>query len=421
MYQKTVLGNGLRVVSESLPHSRVTSIGIWVDVGSRDEHDLNNGSAHFAEHMLFKGTVNRSAKQIAKELDVLGGNANAFTSRENTCFYATVLDSHLPQLVDLLADIFLNSKLSDDDIELERQVILQEINMVEDTPDDHIHDLFSSLIWDRHPLRHSVLGSREVVAFLDSKKLNDYIRHYYSADRIIISAAGNLNHDDFVAMLQDKGFAGLIADRANNVIRQKPTNKCSNRCILSKPLEQVHMLLGSYGLSAVSKERYAFLLANVLLGGNMSSRLFQEIRESRGLAYSVYSYITSYTDCGYLAIYLGIDRRSVNDALTLVFQEINSLRKAGASPDELKNAKNYVTGGLYMSMESMESIMSRLARNESCFGRYISMEQVVEGIDRVTAGDIALIMEQVFSNYLMTLAAIGPLDSEEIDWALLSN
>ena len=408
MYNKTVLDNGIRVITEKLPHSRVASVGVWIDVGSRDEHDLNSGSAHFVEHMLFKGTGKRTAQQIARELDVLGGAANAFTSRENTCLHATVLDSNLPKVVDLFTDLLSNSLFADDEIERERQVILQEINMVEDVPDDHIHDLFAALLWGKHPLGKTILGVQEIVAAMDSKKLQDYVNRYYVADRIVIAAAGNVDHDDFVSLWQDS-FA-TFGNKKNGIQkRSRPAVLPAHRKIYSKPLEQVHMLLGTYGLCMVDEARFAYLLLNVLLGGNMSSRLFQEVREKRGLAYSIYSYMASYSDCGYLAIYLGVDRDSVDESIKVIDNEINKLQDMLVSETELNNAKDFIKSGLFLSMENMEVIMTRIDRNEMYFGKYIPLEEVVESIDLVERQDIKKLAGDIFGGHELTVVGLGPL------------
>jgi predicted Zn-dependent peptidase len=415
MFNKTVLDNGIRVITESLPHSRVVAVGVWIDVGSRDEHDLNSGSAHFVEHMLFKGTSNLSAQQISREFDVLGGAANAFTSRENTCLHATVLDSNLPKVVDLFTDLLSNSLFADDEIERERQVILQEINMVEDVPDDHIHDLFAALLWGKHPLGKTILGVQEIVAAMDSKKLQDYVSRYYVADRIVIAAAGNVDHDNFVSLWQE-AFASFGNKKNGIQKRSKPAVLPVNRKIYSKPLEQVHMLLGTYGLCMVDEARFAYMLLNVLLGGNMSSRLFQEVREKRGLAYSIYSYIASYSDCGYLAIYMGVDRDSVNESITLIDREINKLQDKLVPETELSNAKDFVKSGLFLSMENMEVIMTRIARNEMYFGRYIPLEEVVESIELVDRQDIKKLAGDIFGGHKLTVAGLGPMEKAEIDW-----
>jgi predicted Zn-dependent peptidase len=414
MFNKTVLPNGIRVVTESFQQSRVVSVGIWLDVGSRDEHDLNSGSAHFVEHMLFKGTGKRSAQDIAREFDVLGGSANAFTTRENTCLHATVLDSNLPKVVDLFTDLLGNSLFADAEIERERQVILQEISMVEDMPDDHIHDLFAGQLWGIHPLGKNILGSYEIVAAMDSQKLREYVQKYYTADRIVIAAAGKVDHEEFVAMWHN-AFHDFAAESSSAMERSEPVLLSPNRKIYNKPLEQAHVLLGSYGLPIVDEDRYAYLLLNTLLGGNMSSRLFQEIRERRGLAYSIYSYIASYSDCGYLAIYLGVERDSVNESLALIAREIDILQNKPVSEDEMLNAKNFIKSGLFLSMENMEAIMTRIARNEIYFDQYIALPEVVDFIDKVSPNDVLRLAGQVFGRQDMTVAGLGPLEKTAID------
>ena len=415
MFNKTTLPNGIRIVTESLLHSKVVSVGVWIDVGSRDEHDLNSGSAHFVEHMLFKGTGTRSAQEISRELDVLGGSANAFTARENTCLHATVLDSNLPKLVELFKDLLGNSLFAGEEIERERQVILQEINMVEDMPDDHIHDLFAGLLWGLHPLGKTILGSHEIVSAMDSKKLREYVQKYYTTDKIIISAAGNVDHNEFVSLWQ-KVFDKF--DQVNDPVlkRNKPVQIPASRKIYAKPLEQAHVLLGTYGLSAVDEDRFGYLLLNVLLGGNMSSRLFQEIREKRGLAYSIFSYISSYSDCGYLAIYLGVDRDSVNESLSLVAREISTLQNTPVTGEELMNAKDFIKSGMFLAMENMEAIMTRIAKNEMYFGKYIPLAEVVESIDHVTGEDILRLANKIFSRQELTIVGLGPLEKVGIDW-----
>jgi len=415
MFNKTVLPNGIRIITESLPHSKVVSVGVWIDVGSRDEHDLNSGSAHFVEHMLFKGTDKRSAQEIAREFDVLGGSANAFTTRENTCLHATVMDSNLPILVDLFTDLLANSLFSDDEIERERQVILQEIHMVEDMPDDHIHDLFAALLWGMHPLGKTILGSHEIVAAMDSRKLRKYVQQYYATDKIVVAAAGNVEHDDFVSLWQ-RAFDKFGPESDLAPPRNEPLLLPSSREIYTKPLEQAHVLLGAYGLSVIDADRFGYLLLNVLLGGNMSSRLFQEIREKRGLAYSIYSYTAPYSDSGYLAIYLGVDRDSVDESLALIAQEISILQKAPVTETELANAKDFIKSGMFLSMENMETIMTRIARNEMCFGKYISLEEVVDSIDRVTGEDILRLAGKIFGRQELTVVGLGPFEKAGIDW-----
>jgi predicted Zn-dependent peptidase len=415
MFNKTVLSNGIRIVTESCQHSKVVSAGVWIDVGSRDEHDLNSGSAHFVEHMLFKGTTKRSAQDIAREFDVLGGSANAFTTRENTCLHATVLDSNLPKLVELFIDLLGNSLFADEEIERERQVIMQEINMVDDMPDDHIHDLFAGLLWSNHPLGKTILGSHEIVSAMDSKKLHEYVHKYYTTGKIVIAAAGRVDHDDFVSLWQ-KAFGKFGRDCDPVLKRNKPPLLPAQRKTYNKSLEQAHILLGTHGLSVVDTDRFGYLLLNVLLGGNMSSRLFQEIREKRGLAYSIYSYVDSYSDCGYLAVYLGVDRGAVNESLSLIARELSVLQNTSVPEQELMNAKDFIKSGLFLSMENMEAIMTRIARNEMCFGKYIPLEDLVESIDRVTGEDILRLAGKIFGRQALTFTALGPLEKAGIDW-----
>jgi predicted Zn-dependent peptidase len=414
MFNKTELPNGIRIITESLPHSKVVSVGVWIDAGSRDEHDLNSGSAHFVEHMLFKGTGKRSAQEIAREFDVLGGSANAFTTRENICLHATVMDSNLPILVEMFTDLLTNSLFADDEIARERQVILQEIHMVEDMPDDHIHDLFASLLWGTHPLGKTILGSHEIVAAMNSGKLQEYVQKYFTTDKIVIAAAGNVVHDDFVSLWQNT-FDGFRRNCDPSLIRNPPALLPSCQKIYSKSLEQVHILLGTYGLSITDENRFAYLLLNVLLGGNMSSHLFQEIREKRGLAYSVYSYIAPYSDSGYIAIYLGVDRTSVSESLALISQEISLLQNTPVPENELANAKDFVKSGLFLSMENMEAIMTRIARNEIYFGKYITMEEVIDSIERIKGEDILELSSKIFGGHKLTVAGLGPLEQGELD------
>ena len=414
MFNKTELPNGIRIITESLPHSKVVSVGVWIDAGSRDEHDLNSGSAHFVEHMLFKGTGKRSAQEIAREFDVLGGSANAFTTRENICLHATVMDSNLPILVEMFTDLLTNSLFADDEIARERQVILQEIHMVEDMPDDHIHDLFAALLWGTHPLGKTILGSHEIVAAMNSGKLQEYVQKYFTTDKIVIAAAGNVVHDDFVSLWQNT-FDGFRRNCDPSLIRNPPALLPSCQKIYSKSLEQVHILLGTYGLSITDENRFAYLLLNVLLGGNMSSHLFQEIREKRGLAYSVYSYIAPYSDSGYIAIYLGVDRTSVSESLALISQEISLLQNTPVPENELANAKDFVKSGLFLSTENMEAIMTRIARNEIYFGKYITMEEVIDSIERIKGEDILELSSKIFGGHKLTVAGLGPLEQGELD------
>ncbi len=414
-YQKTVFNNGIRIVTEKIS-SRTVSAGIWVDVGARDEQPDNNGSAHFVEHMLFKGTTSRTAQEIAQEFDTLGGMSNAFTSGETTSYYATVLDDQVERLIGLMGDIFQNSLFEEEEVVREREVILQEISMVEDTPDDRIHELFTGGLWGEHPLGYTVLGQREVVAAMDSASLREYMRQQYTPEKIVIAASGNVDHEQFCHLWQEQ-MGSLMGPNAGTR-RQPPTVLAPVRKLHKKNLEQAHLVLGSYGLPIVAPERYILYLLHVLLGGNMSSRLFQEVREKAGLAYSIYSYLSSFTDSGYLGVYLGVDPAVVNKAMALVAREIKALRQSSVSNDLLSRAKDYAKAGIFLSAENMESRMTRIARNELTFGRYVSFDEVAEGFDQVRAEDIGELAARLFSKPLFA-TVLGPLKAKELDWRSL--
>lgn len=416
MSEQTVLDNGVRIISEKLP-ARTVCLGVWADVGSREEDATDNGCSHFLEHMLFKGTTSRSALQIARELDVLGGMSNAFTSRESTCYYATVLDDKLPKFVELVSDIFLNSILDQEEVERERQVILQEISMVEDTPDEQIHDLFSTVFWGEKSVGNTVLGHREVVAAMDSRQLFDHMARFYTADRVVITAAGNVRHSDLVALVAEpfskmKPALGLID-------RQPPDQLPPARRIFAKTLEQAHIVMGANGCAARSADRYKHLLLNIVLGGNMSSRLFQEIREKRGLAYSIYSYLASYLDCGYAGIYVGVEPDTASQVVALIAREIDKVCRERVTDEELADAKDYAKAGLFLAADNMEARMMRLARNEFCYGRNVPMSEVAEAIERLTPDDLLRQAQEIFKKRALSAIILGPLTDGDIDWSPL--
>lgn len=417
MYRQTTLDNGVRIVTEEAD-SRVASVGVWVEVGARDEHDLNNGCAHFIEHMLFKGTARRDAQQIARELDVMGGMANAFTSTESTCLYATVLADQLPRLADLFSDMVLSSRFDPDEVEHEREVILQEIAMVEDTPDDHIHDLFNRQLWGRHPLGNTVLGSREVISALTARHLNDYVRKHYVPPRMLIAGAGRIEHDRFCELWHDAFNALPTGGKPGPGPRRIPEPQSPSRKIFPKPLEQAHLVLGTYGLPETSPQRHALHVLNVILGGNMSSRLFQEIREKRGLAYSVFSFLNCNSDSGSLAIYLGVDPASADEALELVAVEIDRLRHERVANPVLTEARDYAKAVVLLAEENMEARMTRLARNEISFNRHVPVEEVTTALGKISAAQVREVAETIFAQPL-TGVALGPLGPEALNWKTL--
>lgn len=412
MYHKTVLKNGVRIISEQLEHLRSVSLAIWVDAGSRHEVKSENGIFHFTEHMIFKGTENRSSLQIAKELDAIGGLSNAFTGKENTCFHARVLGEHFAHLADILSDIFLHSTFDVDDLERERQVILQEISMVEDTPDDHIHVLFDRLFWSDHPVGMPVLGDEKTVSAIERKTVLKYINKFYVPERILIAGAGNVDHQSMVSYFEPL-FSQLEAGDSNPK-NDIPRSKASVS-VQYRDLEQVHICLGGEAPSQTSDRRFACVLLNTILGGNMSSRLFQEIRENRGLAYSVYSFLSSYIDAGLLGVYVATDSQNVNPVLEAIKNEIKKICKGEISKSDLAAAVDHLIGGIYLSSESADNQMMRIAKNEFVFQKYVSYEELVSKLQQVTVDEVVEVSSKVFQGGTVSLSTLGPIKEDDLD------
>lgn len=405
MPMKTSLPNGIRIVSKKMPHVRSVSMGVWVDVGARDESDTQSGLSHFIEHMIFKGTARRTAYQIAKEFDAIGGHTNAFTSMENTCYHAKVMDDHQETMVDILSDIFLNSVFDPNEVERERPVIFQEISMVEDTPEEYIHVLSGSNFWGAHPLGRSILGSRENILNFTEESLKDYFFRFYHPERIVISVAGNVDHQRFIDLLTPT-FGSI---KAGPPLPERTTPRLRpNTTVHPKALEQVHVCLAAMGLSVTDPRRFAFSLMNTIVGGNMSSRLFQEIREQRGLAYSVYSFLTSHVDIGMFGVYTGVAVDNVHQTLELILKALARLRQDPVTDDELRDAKEYTKGNLLLAAESVDNQMVRLAQNEMHFGTYIPLEQVVQKINAVTKEEILSLAQSLFRADQVSLTLLGP-------------
>lgn len=411
-YQKTVLGNGIRVVTERIPYLRSVSIGVWVITGSRDEQPQENGISHFIEHLLFKGTEKRTAFDIAKEIDSVGGTLNAFTGREYTCFYAKVIDQNLPLAIDLLSDIFLHSLMDLKDVEKERMVILQEIKMVEDTPDDYIHDLFNRVCWGDHPLGFPIYGTSDLVQSFRRDQLYQFFRENYPPDRIVVCAAGNLEHRQVVDMIE--GTFGKITKSDKIRGRSKP-DPISTTNIRKRDLEQVHFCLGTRGLQYNHSLRFASYILNTILGGGMSSRLFQEIRENRGLAYSVYSYLPTYIDSGLVVVYAGTNEDSFQEVIELVLKEFDRLKKEPLKNGELETAKEQLKGNLLLSLESSDNLMTRLAKNEIYFQSYLPVEKILKGIDEVKEETVRQLANEIFDERLFCLTVLGPMNGNYLD------
>jgi predicted Zn-dependent peptidase len=414
-YQKTVIDGGIRVITEEIPYFKSVSIGVWVLTGSRDEHPNENGISHFIEHLLFKGTERRTAFDIAREIDSVGGSLNAFTGREYTCFYAKVLDKSLPLGIDLLSDIFLHPLLDPKDVEKERMVILQEIKMVEDTPDDLIHDLFNRVCWGNHPLGYPILGTSELVQSFTRDQILRFYKGNYQPIRVIICAAGNLHHQEIVDRIGEAFHQthGLQNPRE----RSKPEPVASTN-VWKRDSEQVHLCLGAKGLQYNHSLRFSSYVLNSILGGGMSSRLFQEIRENRGLAYSVYSYLPTYTDAGLVVVYAGTSEESLQEVLDLVLKEFKSLKTDPFKNREVETSKEQLKGNLLLSLESSENMMTRLAKNEIYFNTYVPVETILQEIEEVDEEKVRSLASELF-NGKFCLTVLGPVDGNGIDKQLL--
>jgi predicted Zn-dependent peptidase len=411
LIQKTVLENGIRVITERMPSAHSASIGFWVENGSRHEGSDLNGISHFLEHMLFKGTERRSALAIAKEIDSVGGVLNGFTSREYSCYYAKVLAQKLPLAIDLLADILLNSVFDAEEIEKERKVILQELYMLEDAPDENIHDLFSQSFWRNDSLGLPILGSRATVGAITREGLLETLRDRYRGESILICAAGNVEHQEIVQQIGELFRNVELGERP--VTLSLPVGQRSLG-LLEKDLEQVHFCLGTRALPQDHPNRFACYLLNAIFGGSMSSRLFQKVREEAGLAYSIYSYLNSHSDAGALVVYGSTSPEDTPQAIDITLKEFKRLHTELVSEDQLRAAKEQVKGNLLLSLESSDNRMSRLAKNEIYLGRQISAKEVVYGVNQVTSEGIRKLAEFLLQDEYLNLQMIGNIREKDI-------
>jgi predicted Zn-dependent peptidase len=410
--RKYVFDNGVTVLTEQMPHVRSISLGIWLKSGSRNEKSEVNGVAHFIEHLLFKGTMHRSAEDIARQVDSIGGHLDAFTAKETICYSTKVLDEHLPIAFDILSDLVLHPRFDLEDMEKERGVILEEIKMVEDTPDDLVNEIFIQNFWKDQPLGRPILGTKNTVKGLDLEKVLDFYRQHYSPENFIISAAGNLDHDQVVALVNEK--FGMLPASQNGLVAV-PHHTHSRITLRSKKdLEQVHICLGvpSYPLS--DKRRYVGYILNTLLGGGMSSRLFQNIRERQGLAYAIFSGINSYSDTGCLMVYAGTSLESTEKVVDLIIQEFRNLKKQAIEAEELQRAKDHLKGSLMLSLESTSSRMSNLARQEHHFGKQFTLDEMILNIEKVTVEELQHLASQSFDTRMIALTILGNLDGFKI-------
>ncbi|SPF38970.1 Uncharacterized zinc protease YmxG [Candidatus Sulfopaludibacter sp. SbA4] len=408
----TRLDNGLRIITEAMPHVRSVSVGVWISTGSRRESADLNGISHFIEHMLFKGTTRRSAEDIARSVDSIGGNLDAFTAKELVCFNTKVLDQHLSQAFDVLADLVLHPLFRDEDIEKEKGVILEEIKMEADSPDYLVHEIFSANFWKDHPLGKPILGTRETVKRFDRGMIHSYYASMYGPGNMIVTAAGNLTHVGLVDLVRQH-FESLPPGQP-----LPPDNVPSTHARIAlrnkKALEQVHMCLGVPSYPLPHEQRFACYVLNTLLGGGMSSRLFQNIRERQGLAYAVFSELSPYRDTGCLSIYAGTSLESAPKVVESITKEFRQLKEQPIGDEELRRAKDHLKGSLMLSLESTASRMSNLARQEMYFGHFFSLDALVENIEAVTAEDVQRIARTFFDAKQIALTVLGNLENFKI-------
>lgn len=412
MFKKTLLSNGLRVVTEKIPSVRSITLGVWIDVGSRYESPEENGISHLIEHMLFKGTKKRSAKQIAQALESVGGSINAFTSKEHTCYTARFVDEHLEIATDILADITCNSRLTPTHLEMEKKVIIEEIKESFENPSDRIHDIFSETIWGKQPIGRPILGDMKSVASFNKKNMTEYMKKYYRTGAVVVAAAGNISHQKMVNLVKDKfTFPKGNANAAVSI----DTPKKKHSTFTNGSNSQVHICLGFVGPKFNSKYRMPALAVNTYLSGGMSSVLFQKVREQRGLAYSIYSFLDLYKDSGLFGTYAGTDKNRAAECIDIILKEFDRLKKRKISSTNLKQIKDQFKGQFALGMESTSARMNRIARFEFYLGTYKSFNQTIKDIERVTTSEILEFVNITMDRDKLALAVLGPANKSDIN------
>ena len=413
--RRTVLPGGLRVVTEAMPGVRSASIGVWVGVGSRDEAPTLSGASHFLEHLLFKGTPTRSALDISVELDEVGGEFNAFTAKEYTCFHARVLDEDLPLAVDVLGDMITSSTITAEDVEAEREVILDEIAMHDDDPDDVVSNLYAETAWSSSPLGRPIAGTASSIRTLTRAQIRRYYASRYTADNMVVAVAGNVEHTSVVRLVR-KAFSRshFLADRDARPAPPRHNGRArrttSGDAVVTRPFEQVNLVLGVNGLVRTDERRYALGVLNAALGGGTSSRLFQEVREHRGLAYSVYSYAAHYGDAGTFAVAVGCLPSKMTDVLEVVRAELARLAEDGITSEELQRGQGQLRGGLVLSLEDSGSRMSRIAKAELLYGELPSIDELLHRVAEVTLDEVNELARWLLTQP-QTLAVVGPFEA----------
>ena len=413
-FERTELPSGLRILTERMPTVRSVAFGIWAGVGSRDETPRLAGASHYLEHLLFKGTRRRSARDIAEQMDAVGGETNAFTAKEYTCFYARTLDRDLPLAVNVLVDMLRFSKMAKADVEAERTVILEEIGMHNDAPDDIVHDLFAEVLLGGHPLGRPVLGTVESIGAMSRDAIARYWRRHYVPGDLVVAAAGNCSHDEVVELVT-AAFEGAEGARPDAVPSRHEPRIYGGVQVRHKPTEQAHVVFGTRGLSRSDPRRFALGVLNIAFGGGMSSRLFQEVREQRGLVYSIYSYATQYTETGSFSIYAGTAPKRVHEVLSIVREELDRVIADGLTEEELERGKGHLKGSLVLGLEDTSGRMTRLGKSELTSGEILSVDEIVRRVDEVTDQDVRTVAKEVLGGGPRALAVIGPFDEEGFD------
>ncbi|HBT47807.1 MAG TPA: peptidase M16 [Peptococcaceae bacterium] len=417
MYSKTILPNGIRIVTEEIPYVHSVALGIWVGAGSRHESDDNHGVSHFLEHLLFKGTYRRNAREIAEALESVGGVLNAFTTKEYTCFYTRVLAEHLDLAIDVLSDMFFNSRFDPEDIVKEKKVILEEIKMYEDSPDEIVHDLFAQTVWPGHPLGRAILGTYSSIQDLQRGGIYKYYQDHYRGGRIVLAAAGNFRTRE----LEDK-LAEAFGGRplAGGEVSCCPPEERAAVSVNVKETEQVQICIGVPGLAQDHPDIYVLQALNNILGGGVSSRLFQLVREDRALAYSVYSYHAGYSDSGLFTVYAGTSPAGAPEVIRLILEQMAFIKQKGVTEAELKRTKDQIRGNLLLGQENVSQRMSRLGRTELCLGRVVTVEETIERLNEVTVEDVQRVARQLFAPRRLSLTTLGPAPDVELDLQYLA-
>ncbi|NNM98316.1 MAG: insulinase family protein [Candidatus Eremiobacteraeota bacterium] len=413
MRRKTVLENGVRVITEAISSVRSASIGLWVDVGSSAEAPHLRGISHMVEHMLFKGTHHRSAREIAEALDSVGGDLNAFTDKETTCYYAKVIDRHVPLAIDVLSDMLTSSLFDPEELRKERNVVLEEIKMYEDAPDDLVHEVFSQQLWEGSDLGAPPIVIPETVGALESSDLHAHLAAHYAPNAVVLCAAGNVDHDEIVALA--RGALGAQSGKAALPVASAPPVRTA-LVRRSKEIEQVHLVLGGPCVSARDERRFALSVAQTILGGGMSSRLFQEVREKRGLVYTITAYGSTYREAGSLAVYAGTSLKNAQPCIDTILDEVDRLASVPVGEEELRQAKEHLKGSMTLGLESTSSRMMRLGRQELIHGREIPQEEIEARIDAVTTEGVLEIASLAFTSQRRALALVGPTTAAEVGW-----